>query len=659
MLLCAASAATALLWLRLSQAPPSWDDAHYLSSSLRVYDALTERGLPGFVRTFQSIFAIRAPLITALPIPFYLVFGRHWHAAFLVNIIAMLALSAVVFQLAWRCWSPRAALLAVAILSTMPLIYGLARWFMVEYTLTAMVAIAAWLLVESEHLERKSLVFLFGLTCGLGLLLKISFAVFITPMAFYAWMKSRNRIYSLLPAIVPCIAIALPWYSVHLKSVVSYALASGYGEFAVLQDTSSIFSLHSIALYLWRVWREGISIQYGGVGVLLGVWALASKKGRSFLVRLYRGHTLMLLWILPFVVFLFGVNKDVRYIAPVLPAMAIVLAAATDEALPGSRTGTILACLIGTVSALYMFSISFGFPVRAKEFGYALGSDHSAWPLDQILADVSAHTLLKPGDSPTLLVATDRQYFNADNINLSVVAHRLPFRVESTAHERSFSVLTDRLALASFLVYKEGGEPESPIVNPHFAEVIHIARQSGEFTEIGTGRPLPDGGIARIFQRIGGLSHLTSKAFVPPNLDIPEEFAIKFGGILELTGLSILPSGDALEVRYRWRSRGLDETDYWCFTHVVDPQGNILGQLDHRLLDGSPPLRSWLSGGSALEQLRLPIRQALLQSARLKVGIYDPVSGQRLSIAPLQGRAKVRFSVGDHSTALVTVDSLR
>jgi hypothetical protein len=42
-------AASAIRWVTLNRAPPNWDDAWYLANSLRVYDALTQHGVLGFL----------------------------------------------------------------------------------------------------------------------------------------------------------------------------------------------------------------------------------------------------------------------------------------------------------------------------------------------------------------------------------------------------------------------------------------------------------------------------------------------------------------------------------------------------------------------------------------------------------------------------------
>ena len=72
----------------------------------------------------------KAPFIAALPAPFYLLLGRHWHAAFLVNIASMWVLFAALYRIARRWWSARAAVFAIAITARCRA-HGLARWFMV------------------------------------------------------------------------------------------------------------------------------------------------------------------------------------------------------------------------------------------------------------------------------------------------------------------------------------------------------------------------------------------------------------------------------------------------------------------------------------------------------------------------------------------------
>ncbi|HEY1496238.1 MAG TPA: glycosyltransferase family 39 protein [Candidatus Solibacter sp.] len=295
-------AASSLAWVMLDRSPPNWDDAWYLTNSLTVYDALTHGGVAGYLTKLNSVFGFKAPLIAALPAPFYLIFGRRWHAAYLVNIASMFLLFTALYRLASRWWNSRAAVFAIAIAGTMPLLYGLSRWYMAEYVLTALVAAAVCALVESEFLW-------FGVLSGFGLLLKVSYPLFVLPVFLYVWSKSAQRVRTLLLAAIPCLAIALPWYVGHLRPTLANALDAGFGAPAAIQGTGPIFAIHTIALYLSHVAANGISYYFLFLALVLTPWAFRAMKAMALLAA----------WVVPFALFLFGGNKDVRYIAPLCP----------------------------------------------------------------------------------------------------------------------------------------------------------------------------------------------------------------------------------------------------------------------------------------------------------------------------------------------------
>src|SRR4051812_25269394 len=67
--------ATTGVWLILNRSPPPWDDAWYFTNSLALFDAL-DGGLPAYAKAYLSMLRIKPPLITVLPTPIYLLFGR-------------------------------------------------------------------------------------------------------------------------------------------------------------------------------------------------------------------------------------------------------------------------------------------------------------------------------------------------------------------------------------------------------------------------------------------------------------------------------------------------------------------------------------------------------------------------------------------------------
>jgi hypothetical protein len=304
---------------------------------------------------------------------------------------------------------------------------------------------------------------------------------------------------------------------------------------------------------------------------------------------------------------------------------------------------------------LQMFVLSFGFPYRSSVGGYARGFSREDWRHDEILKLIAANGGLRKGEM--LLVGADRAAFNANNVELTATALQLPFSIETTAHEKTLEALQQRLAQAAFFVYKEGGEPESPAFNPYIDNLVQIVMQNREFQNIPYDRRFPDGGIARIYKNVRPGRSLQTTRFVKGGLPVADEFAVDFGGILALTGFSSVSNDKETVVRFRWRCLRTPDRDYWCFTHLIDGSNRIVAQLDHRLLGGEPPLRTWRVGDEGEEEVRLRLPAGVAPAGlRLRFGIYDPPSGDRLRISPLTPALLSRFSLTDHSTALRAPD---
>src|SRR5260370_25977633 len=163
-------AAVNLYYFHRSQTPTFWDDSSYLTGSLNLYDALTDRGIPGFATAFAHLYGNKAPLICALPIPIYLIFGREYDPRCLVGIGFLILMSIYLFRLGECLWSPREGLLAVAIVQTMPLFYGLSRQFLVDYGLATMFVMWMYYLLCSRALTPCATIVRLGLVLGIGML---------------------------------------------------------------------------------------------------------------------------------------------------------------------------------------------------------------------------------------------------------------------------------------------------------------------------------------------------------------------------------------------------------------------------------------------------------------------------------------------------------
>lgn len=480
--------------MHLNRAAPNWDDAWYLSNSLTLYDSWSAGGLGGLARHFLASLGFKAPLITALPLPFYWVFGRRWHSAFLVNAAAMMVLFAAVWGIGRRLRGDRAGLIAVYIAGTLPLLYGLSRWYLVEYPMAAAVAVTFWLaLVAAGSLSLVPAAAL-GVACGFGLLLKADFPLFVFPVLIYVAVRRGVGMRGVLAFLLPCLAIAAPWYALHWRATLQNSIAAGFGKSATVQGTGPIFSFAAILAYLRIVVNRGVSTYYVvlGAGALIAV-VLPRQTG------VIRRIAVLGLWLAPFLVFLFGGNKDVRYIAPILPAFALTLACLLDAATEGREWIAAVILIFPFVSSL---AVSFGWPYQAPGLGYAIRYDRNSWGQDEILTAIANDSDYRYGERKTVLLATDRAHFNADNFALTAVARRLPLQVDTTAYATGLDEVTRQAERSAYVVYKEGGEPESPFFNTHYAELLSRLKDSPDWAEMPFSRPTPDGGTAHIIRHL-------------------------------------------------------------------------------------------------------------------------------------------------------------
>jgi len=111
---------------------------------------------------------------------------------------------------------------------------------------------------------------------------------------------------------------------------------------------------------------------------------------------------------------------------------------------------------------------------------------------------------------------------------------------------------------------------------------------------------------------------------------------------VRLTGYDLgnqpLRPGAEVPLTLYWQVTGALDRDYSVFVHVVDAGDKIVAQADAWPLQGFYPTSRWESGEILNDTHRLSVPADLQPGAyRILVGLYDPVSGQRLSVLDSAG----------------------
>jgi len=126
-------------------------------------------------------------------------------------------------------------------------------------------------------------------------------------------------------------------------------------------------------------------------------------------------------------------------------------------------------------------------------------------------------------------------------------------------------------------------------------------------------------------------------AFTPPPMS--QEVHIRFGtsgqAVAELLGYDLSPApytpDRPILLTLYWRAlEGATSADYTIFTHLLAEDGHLVAQHDGPPAGGTRPTSGWLSDEIIVDPHKLTFREPYTGSAQIEVGLYDPVTMERV-----------------------------
>ena len=360
-----------LVWIAIDTRPAFWDMAVHQSGALRILDAFAEGGIAA-IAAIPFLTGSYPPLYHSIVAVFYTIFGVSPDAAQLANIPATAVLMGSVYRIGKRLMPSLGAATAAVLVAFYPLVVWLSRETVVDYWLLAMTALAGWLLLETDEFRNRNRTLLFGLACGLGMLTKWTFGLFLVLPTL--WL-ARHRWRRAFPAAIVAAVVSATWYAWNVRTLstlltINTAGALAEGDPPRLGGQALLFYLRALESYqlflpLFLVFVAGLFRLYrhfGPAWVPVILWALGGWAG--------------------LLVFL---NKDPRYSVPLLPVMALVSAGWIS-------TRRVWVVALAGFLVFQHSMISFGIPALPKEVVIAKGPDdalHRDWILySQVYLDL-------------------------------------------------------------------------------------------------------------------------------------------------------------------------------------------------------------------------------------------------------------------------------
>ncbi len=118
---------------------------------------------------------------------------------------------------------------------------------------------------------------------------------------------------------------------------------------------------------------------------------------------------------------------------------------------------------------------------------------------------------------------------------------------------------------------------------------------------------------------------------------------------IKLEGFEIAASrvkrGETLVLLLYWRATGDIGKDYTVFAHLVDARGQVIAQSDSQPRKGAAPTREWKLQAVVVDPILLAIPADAPQGEyRLEIGMYDPITLERVQFVDAQGADKVTIA---------------
>ncbi|TAH49929.1 MAG: hypothetical protein EYC68_15255 [Chloroflexota bacterium] len=172
---------------------------------------------------------------------------------------------------------------------------------------------------------------------------------------------------------------------------------------------------------------------------------------------------------------------------------------------------------------------------------------------------------------------------------------------------------------------------------PRGKAVVRVALLNSDGSPIGRADGAPIAGIEIVGR---------ARNFEKPN---PQTVRVtRFGDAIEMLGYDLprtnLRAGDEFKLTLYWHALKSADKAYTVFVHLLDANGKVIGQQDMQPLQGDAPTNAWQPNEYLADAYAFTIALDARQgAAAVEIGLYDPVTGQRLTVTDAQGTV-----VGDH-----------
>jgi 4-amino-4-deoxy-L-arabinose transferase-like glycosyltransferase len=394
-------------WLTRDRSIPIYDAGDQLETALIYHGMLQSGNLLGPF-TYTNVYPILAHMVGAVAA---LIGGVNVASPIIgENLVFVPLLALGCYQTGRLLFGPLAGMLAVVFVLGSPLLISLFHVFMLDAPLTALVAVSAWLILASEDFSRVGVSGLAGLAVGLGVNIKVQFALFLAGLVLIVLVHGgwRNWRGFAVFAVV-ALAIGLPWYVEHSSELGRMFELASSGPGTPAGNIPPTLSFVNLGWYFWSVLNSQLLaplFAFAAVGIAWLTFTVVRERGKQparleFLAAGFAAWAIIT-FATP--------HHDIRY---GLPLLAFLSVAATGWVVHLPRAPRLAAIVVLALAvAANTLGISFGVGREVKATLVSAPPPTEQFPDLVVVYSTSGFLASAPsrdGDIPGLLDALRRE----------------------------------------------------------------------------------------------------------------------------------------------------------------------------------------------------------------------------------------------------------
>jgi len=344
--------------------------------------------------------------------PFYFFLGISHDTAVVSNQFFFLMLILSIFGIGRVLFNSTTGLLAAFIISFYPAVFGFSRIYMLTFPVLSVASLCVYLLVKSDGFKDRKYAILFALACGLGVLLRPRFLVYIfIPTLFYIlkdlvslYEQKRDLIKFPAKQIVVNIFLSIVLFCFFLSPWISFESFLKYTNYQRMWSSLPNFQniIPTLSYYLQVLFGVQLHWLFSFLflmGLLISLFS-RNKKPKIYFLIVWFVFSLIILSS-------FGLKQYTRLVIPLCAPLALITSAGLEKLLKLKVNRYALFVLLFFIIGQYFF-LSYN-PLAGKKF-YAsmptlnrnsgrsyfneiflsqglLRANNDDWKTDQILAE--------------------------------------------------------------------------------------------------------------------------------------------------------------------------------------------------------------------------------------------------------------------------------